>query len=90
MTALVGLTSVAASSLPLEMFGHWLSIPEGMPLLELLVAACFGARDRQQPETFRNPGLGQHHRLGPDPKLIDAGSAVTWVVDSGCVTVAIR
>ena len=30
------------------MFGRWLSVPEGMPSLELLVAAYFAARDRQQ------------------------------------------
>ena len=87
---LLGLTSAVASFLSAETFGHWLSIPETMPLPERLVAEYFAARDRQQQETFRNQGLGQHHRLGPDPKLIDAGSAVTGVVDSGCVTVAIR
>jgi hypothetical protein len=45
-TAAVGPTLATESFLQVEMFGRWLSIPEGMPLLELLVAAYFAARDR--------------------------------------------
>ena len=61
------------------MFGRWLSIPEGMPLLALLVAAYFAARDRQQSETLRDPGLGQHQHLGPDthPLAMSDGLLIT-------------
>ena len=45
-----------------------------MPLPERLAAEYFAARDRQQQETFRNQGLGQHHRLGPESLLIRAGA----------------
>jgi hypothetical protein len=50
-----------------EMSGLWLSIQESMPLLELLAAAYFAARDRQQPETFGNQGLALRRRRGHNP-----------------------
>jgi hypothetical protein len=66
MAAVPGVTSAADYFPRAEMSGHWQSIPESMPMLELLVAEYYAARDRQQPETIRNPDLGQHHRLDPD------------------------
>ena len=62
-----GLTSAAASFLSAEMYGHWPSIPETMPLPERLVVEYFGASDPlSRCESSRIRGLAQHHRRGPE------------------------
>ena len=67
MTAIVGLTSAAASFLSVEMFGHWPSIRETMPLPEQLVAEYFAASDPlSRCESFRTRGPAQRQRRGPE------------------------
>ena len=50
-------------SLPVEMFGHWQSIPVDMRLLEPQVAEYFAACKRQQEDLVRHRDLGRLRRL---------------------------
>src|SRR5207248_10200642 len=66
-----------ASFLSAEVFGRWPWIPETMPLPEQLVAGYFAASDPlSRCGQFRNRGLAQRRRRGPESLPITAGA--TW------------
>jgi hypothetical protein len=48
-------------------------ISPGVNVLGTAGAACFAARDRQPPQTFRNLSLGQHDHLVPEIGSVRTG-----------------
>src|SRR4026208_874340 len=81
--AIVGWTSAAASFLSVEMFGRWLSIPKGMPMLELLAAVYFAVSDLLPARaSFRARGFAQRQSRGPETLLITAGATMRPVLSS--------